>query len=226
MKSPFLHAVGVWCSAQNTIDPKYLEIASALGSVLAKNSFGIVDGGANTGAMKALVDSYLANGGVATNAGAVILERWNTKAIRHPKQVVFGVETLEERLKLFDKLCNSIVVLPGGLGTLQELLFFVVRTQIGQSGPRRYIVLNTDGFYDGLQKQLNDMVDEGALTKEHRKLIRLVSTVEEVIEVLTKEKPIKLKDSQYYLKESEKSKATNSSNDDSKEVVRGRSSSF
>lgn len=226
MKSPFLHAVGVWCSAQNTIDPKYLEIANALGTVLAKNSFGIVDGGANTGAMKALVDSYLSNGGLVANAAAVILNRWNTKAIRHPKQVVFGVETLEERLEVFDKLCNSIVVLPGGLGTLQELLFFVVRTQIGQSGARHYIVLNTDGYYNGLKTQLNDMVSEGALTKEHRKLIRFVSTVDEVIEVLTTERPIKLKDSQYYLKEHEKSKATSSQNDSSKEVVRGRSSSF
>lgn len=192
---PHLHAhqllqqptIAVFCSADNKAPLQFKKIAYGLGLQLAKHDFGLVTGGSQTGLMKEVVDGYSSAAKNLSNLHGVIPQVFLPFNVQHPaipKENIQWVESLHIRLQHFHDLAHAIIILPGGFGTLHELMDFLVHNQLFDS-KKRIILLNHDDFWSPLLQQFHVMQQNALLTNNHLEMISVVTTIDECIEKLT-----------------------------------------
>src|SRR5215468_4102410 len=157
-------AVCVYCASSRSAHPDYRAAARRLGEVLARDGIGIVYGGGAVGSMGALADGALAAGGRVVG----ILPRfmaeleWGHKGLSDLKLV----EDMRTRKHAMLTASQAAVALPGGSGTLEELLEAVTLKRLGlYVGP--IVMVNTRGFFDPLVDVLTRAVEEHFMDKRH-----------------------------------------------------------
>ena len=171
----------VYCASSQRIDRVYLETARSLGGILAKQAVTIVYGGGGTGSMGALADGALEEGG---HVIGVIPEfmyelEWGHTGI----QVMKVVDNLHERKRLMLEDVDACVALPGGSGTLEELLEAITLKRLGiYLNP--IVLLNMRGFFNPLLEQFERCVSEQFMDDRHREMWRVVEQPEEVLEAV------------------------------------------
>lgn len=174
-----MKSITVFCGASSGNNTLYCEQAKALGSLLVKRNIGVVYGGAHIGVMGALADAALAAGGRVTG---VIPKFLQTKEIAHEGlSALVLVDTMHERKMKMHELCDGMIALPGGFGTLEELFEVLTWAQLGLH-KKPIGLLNTNGYYDSLIAMIQTMVDRGFL-KEHNQKMLIVS--EDIDDLLT-----------------------------------------
>lgn len=182
--------IGVFCSADNNITARFKEIAFSLGAFIAEKNYGLVTGGSKTGLMKEVVDGYVKQAS-SENLHGIMPEALKNYDVEHdkiPKDNLTWVKTLHERLLEFQDKVEIVVILPGGFGTLHELMDFLVHEQFGLI-KKRIILFNIDHFWDPLLAQFKVMVDNNALKQKHFDQLELVRTVKD-LENLLKNKEV------------------------------------
>ena len=147
--------VCVFCSANDLAD-KYMAPARRLATLLADHGHDLVWGGSDTGVMKVMADGVQAGGGRIYGISVELLKEF---VRRDADEMVIAKDLGERKAKLLSR-SDVIVVLPGGLGTLDELTEILELRKHG-AHKKPVIVMNTDGFYDGLITQLERMSNEG-----------------------------------------------------------------
>jgi len=163
-----LKTVTVFCGSNFGVSPAYAEAAAALGRTLAERGIGLVYGGTHKGLMGEVADAVLDAGGRVTG---VINQRLFDRGHLHPKLSAHEVAaTMRERKARMAELADAFIALPGGLGTLEELLEAATLTQLGDH-VKACGVLNTRGFYEPLRALLATAADEGFLKPEHRDMM-------------------------------------------------------
>ncbi|HET6209317.1 MAG TPA: TIGR00730 family Rossman fold protein [Jatrophihabitans sp.] len=173
--------VCVFCGASAGRSGEYVSIGRALGAELGRQGMGLVYGAGGVGMMGAVADGALAAGaeviGVIPQA---LLDRENGRSDLTELRVV---RTMHERKALMHELADAFVVLPGGLGTLDEMFETVTWSQLGlQHKP--LVVLNVGGYYTPLAAWLTHAVAEGFLSLADQSLVRLVDSIDELWPVL------------------------------------------
>ena len=171
----------VYCASSQRIDRVYLETARSLGRILAKQSVTIVYGGGGTGSMGALADGALEEGG---HVIGVIPEfmyelEWGHTGIQEMKVV----DNLHERKRLMLEGVDACVALPGGSGTLEELLEAITLKRLGLF-LNPIVLLNMRGFFNPLLEQFERCVSEQFMDDRHRQMWRVVEQPEEVLEAV------------------------------------------
>src|SRR5262245_38794419 len=162
------NAVCVFCGSSPGARSSYRSAAEALGRALARQKRTLVYGGGNVGLMGAAADAALAAGGRVIG---VIPQHLVAREVGHAGVTDLRiVSSMHERKQLMADLSGSFVLLPGGLGSLEE--FFEVWTW-GQLGLHRkpYGVLNVDGYFDPLLAFLDHAVAERFVRQKHRELL-------------------------------------------------------
>lgn len=180
--------VGVFCSADDKIDSIYKGQIFVLGRHLALAGFSLMTGGSNTGLMKEVANGFLEKG-LASDFHGIVPEIMKAWKVAHPslsEEAITWTNTVHDRLQHFHKRCDAIIVAPGGAGTLHELLDFIVHMQFNLIAKRPIILLNINGYWDGLVLLLNKMVESNALNPEHVKLITVIDSVYQSTEMLNK----------------------------------------
>lgn len=171
----------VYCSSNLGDNKIYVKIAQELGTLLGNNGFNLIYGGANVGLMRATAEKVLEHGGKVTGVITHFL------AQKHLTQTniteLITVETMQERKAKMAELADAFVVLPGGFGTLEELFEILTAGQLGFH-KKPVAIININGFYDLLQKQLDFMVQEKMLLEPHAKIAQFVNSPIEAIEAL------------------------------------------
>src|SRR6185437_17018056 len=144
--------VCVFCGSSFGKRPAYREAAEGLGRLLAEHGIGLVYGGGCVGLMGALANAVLACGGEVIG---VIPDSLMRRVVGHRGVTkLHVVETMHERKKLMADLADAFIALPGGYGTLEELLEAVTWSQLGiQQKPCG--LLNVENYWDGLLKVLD-----------------------------------------------------------------------
>jgi uncharacterized protein (TIGR00730 family) len=177
-----LRRVAVYCGSANGTNPVYLAEAMALGAELAAAGLGLVYGGANIGLMGAVADAALAGGAPAIGVlPEVLVER----EIAHDGLTQFElVPTMHERKARMAELADAFVVLPGGYGTLEELLEAVTWAQLGLHA-KPVILINVAGYWDGLLAFLDSAVAAGFVKQKNRELLRVAATAKEAVRIVT-----------------------------------------
>jgi|SRR5271165_3236127 len=157
MKSRKMKRLCVYCGSGPGRDPRFIEAAVTLGRAMAEAGIGLVYGGGGNGLMGAVAKATMDHGGHVTGVipeALVYLENALTNINeRHL------VHDLHERKMLMYKLSDGFVALPGGLGTLEELVEQLTWSQLGHHTKPIYIV-NTAGYWDLLLQTFSRMSDE------------------------------------------------------------------
>ena len=172
----------IFCASSNQIDSVYKKDAEEIGTLLGQKGLNIINGAGNIGLMGILTDAVLASGGTVTG---VIPQFFVTKGLCHQNLTeVFITETMHERKKKMSDLADAVIALPGGYGTMEELLEIITWRQIGlQQKP--IIILNTNNFYTPLLELFHHAVEEKFIRTEHAQLYKVAQTPQEVIEILS-----------------------------------------
>jgi hypothetical protein len=176
-----IRTVCVYCASSDHCRPIFLESAYTLGNILAKESIDIVYGGGSTGLMGRLADGAIAGNGHVRGIIPKFMQNleWGHKGI----SILEEVEDMHTRKFLMIRKSDGIVALPGGCGTLEELLEAITWKRLGLAH-QPIVIVNIDGFYDPLITMLQSTVDEQFMRPEHLNMWHIVNTVEEVLPML------------------------------------------
>lgn len=182
-----LSRVAVYCGSNVGRDPAFLAGASELGAHLARRGIGVVYGGTHKGLMGALADGALNAGGTIHG---VITERLRDKGHLHPRLTTTEVlPTMRARKGRMIELADAFIALPGGIGTLEELMEAWTLNQLGEI--RKPVgVLDTGGFYQPFLAMIDHMIDQRFLPASHRDAIVCTSDPEALIDGLTSHAPV------------------------------------
>lgn len=176
-------AICVFCGSRPGKEPRYLQAAVFLGHLMATEGVGLVYGGATSGLMGAVADSVLEKGGSVIG---VLPEFLTNKEIAHKGLTeLILVPTMHERKLLMYEKSIAFIALPGGIGTLEELVEVTSWNQLGVLS-KPIGILNVNGFFDPLLKQLDHMVEEGFLDSQTREWIDISADPEELFEKIIK----------------------------------------
>ena len=178
LNSKAVRRVAVYCGSANGNDPAFLAEARALGTAIAVAGLGLVYGGASVGLMGAVADAALAGGAEVIGVLPDVLAG---KEIAHAGLTRLElVSTMHDRKARMAELADSFLVLPGGYGTLEELLEVVTWAQL-RLHAKPCVLINTVGYWDGLLAFLDTAVDAGFLKAKNRALMRVAGSAAEAV---------------------------------------------
>jgi uncharacterized protein (TIGR00730 family) len=167
-------------------DPAYAESAADLARLLAERGIGVVYGGAHVGLMGILADTALAAGGEVIG---VMPQALIDREIGHPGLTELRiVGSMHERKALMAELSDAFVAVPGGIGTLEELIEVYTWSQLGIH-QKACGVLNVDGYYDHLAAFLDHAVTQGFLRSQHRAVLSVADEPAELLDRLAAYEP-------------------------------------
>lgn len=171
--------ITVFCGSSFGTEDIYKEQATLLGQTLAKQNIELIYGGANVGLMGAVADGVLNEGGKVIG---VLPNFLRSKEIAHLGLTeLILVESMHERKTKMSDLCDGVIALPGGFGTLEELFEMVTWAQLGLH-KKPIAVLNINGFYDSLIELMKIMVEKGFLKSVNQEMLLVSDNIEDLLE--------------------------------------------
>ena len=172
----------VYCASSPGAKPEYLEAARVLGKLLVKNNIELVYGGADVGLMGEVADSVLGCGGTAIG---IIPKSFADKVSHRGLTELHVVDSMHERKQMIFDLSDGFIIMPGGMGTLEEMFEILTWSQLGlhkkPSG-----ILNICGYYDTLLTFLDYAVDQQFIKQEHRDMILIEQAPENLLDIMFK----------------------------------------
>jgi uncharacterized protein (TIGR00730 family) len=172
-----LDAIAVFCGSREGSDPAYALAARQLGAAMAARGIGLVFGGGRIGLMGIIADAVLAGGGRVTG---VIPEFLDQLQVSHDGvSELIKVGSMHARKNTMFRLADAFVILPGGLGTLDECLEIITWKQLRQHS-KPIVVLDVGGYWQGLLALVDDVIAAGFAHPEARQLFTSVTDVEDV----------------------------------------------
>lgn len=162
--------------SQYDVGDKYAVVVKEFALLIAKNRHTLVFGGGDEGLMHVLADTAHRNG---ARVAGVIRAAIKEKAYKDADEIVVVANAREMNLGLISR-ADVIVVLVGGIGTLNELTEIMRMKKNGEQD-KPTIIVNTGGFYDGLKQQLERMSNEGFIRGDVVKSVIFVNTPHEAI---------------------------------------------
>jgi uncharacterized protein (TIGR00730 family) len=178
--------VCVFCGANPGTNPAYAEAARAMGTAIAARGLGLVYGGGHVGLMGIVADAAMRAGAEVTGIIPEVLMRREVGhgAITH----LHVVATMHERKKMMADLSDGVVVLPGGVGTLEEAVEAFTWTQLGIHD-KGLVFLDTDGYWQGLARLFDHMVAEGFVRPDQRSIASFTADPMEALDALAAFRP-------------------------------------
>lgn len=174
-------AICIYCGSSPGDDPAYMAAARTMGTLIAERGLPLVYGGGHVGLMGAAADAALEAGGEVIG---VIPRDILEKEVGHGGVTeLFTVDSMHERKMKMASLSDSFIALPGGIGTLEEIIEVFTWSQLGFHS-KACAVLNVDGFFDPLFQLLDHMVSHRFLRQEHRDQLLSADTPEAVLEMV------------------------------------------
>jgi uncharacterized protein (TIGR00730 family) len=174
-------SVCVFCGSQYGADPIHRRVAAQLGETLAAAGLRLIYGGGHVGLMGAVADSAMAAGGEVIG---LIPSRLLEREVGHRAitELITTPDMFERKRQMIDG-AGAFVVLPGGLGTLDELLDVMTLRQLGYHD-KPIIVVNLGGYWDPFIVLVDQIVAHKFALPSARTLYRVVDTVEQVLPAL------------------------------------------
>lgn len=170
--------VAVYCGSASGNNSAYLSEAEALGTAIARAGLELVYGGASVGLMGAVADSALAGGAEVIG---VLPELLSGSEIAHLGLTRLEVvATMHKRKARMVKLADAFLILPGGYGTLDEMMEIVTWKQL-RLHAKPCILINTAGYWNGLLDFLDSTVKAGFVKAENRALLQVARDAEEAV---------------------------------------------
>jgi len=176
-----IRTVCVYCGSSPGGDPAFIEAARRFGKILATERVGLVYGGGSRGLMGALASSVLDHGGHVTG---IIPEFLKTKeGIQTAAQEVIITSDMHSRKQTMFERADAFVALPGGIGTLEELVEQLTWVQLGRH-PKPVLIANIGGFWSPLLGLIDHMAQLGFVHSPDRFAYLVANSIEDVLPTL------------------------------------------
>lgn len=181
MKMNQINSVCVYSASSTKIDPVYFQAAEELGRLLAEHHIRLINGAGSIGLMCSVADAVLKNGGEVTGVipHFMVEQNWHHTGLTE----LIEVESMHERKQKMANLSDGIIALPGGCGTLEELLEIITWKQLGlYLNP--IIILNVNEFFAPLLEMLEKAIEENFMRQQHGDIWKVARTPEEAVKLL------------------------------------------
>lgn len=182
-----LKKICVFCGSKSGNDPEYEVAAKELGKEIALNGIELIYGAGGTGIMGTIASSCKENGGHIV--GMTISHLFE---IERPDLMTNTIDEVHVYQKMFARkfamtsAAQAFCVLPGGIGTIDELVELMVLKQLGLFD-KPIVILNINGFFDPCRNVIHHMIDQGFLRPEHLNLVTRVDNVKDVLPTIEEE---------------------------------------
>lgn len=173
-----MNSITVFCGSSFGYDEIYKTQATLLGEALAKKKIRLIYGGANVGLMGAVADGALHAGGEVIGVLPKFLQEKEI-AHQHLTELIL-VDSMHERKIKMNDLCEGVIALPGGYGTLEELFEMLTWGQLGLH-KKPIAIFNINGYYDSLNMLTQKMVDNGFLKQINKDMLLISDNVEDLL---------------------------------------------
>ncbi|CAI8701167.1 TIGR00730 family Rossman fold protein [Chryseobacterium sp. IT-36CA2] len=174
-----MKSITVFCGSSFGSHDIYKEQTFLLGKTLARQDIQLVYGGSETGLMGTVANGVLSENGKVIG---VLPQFLQTKEIAHKNLTeLIIVETMHERKTKMNELCDGVIVLPGGYGTLEEFFEMITWAQLGLH-KKPIGILNIDGFYDDLINLVQTMVDKGFLKQANKDMVLISENIDDLLD--------------------------------------------
>ena len=173
--------ISEFCGAHLGKSPEYKIAAEQIGKLMAEKNLEVIFGGGNVGLMKVVADTAIENGGKVTG---ITLRSLHEFELTNPiiNETIITNSLFERKEKFLD-MSDAFIVLPGGVGSMDELLEVMVSNQLG--GINKPVgLLNIDGYYDGFLEWLQRSVDDEFVSIENQKQVLVSNNAEELLEII------------------------------------------
>lgn len=173
-----MNRITVFCGSSMGTEEIFERKARELGEKLANEKIELVYGGANVGLMGAVANGALAAGGTVIGVLPGFLK---SKELAHGKltQLIL-VSTMHERKTKMNDLCDGVISLPGGFGTLEEFFEMLTWGQLGLH-QKPIGILNINGFYDELIGLFDTMVNKGFLKDINKQMVLVSEDIDDLL---------------------------------------------
>jgi uncharacterized protein (TIGR00730 family) len=183
---PAIRRLCVYCGSSGAVDRQYREAAGELGARLAAAGIGVVYGGGRVGLMGVLADAALAAGGEVI--GIIPSRLRDAELAHHGISELVVVESMHERKRLMAEKADAFAILPGGIGTLDEMFETVSWKQLGLHS-KPILLADIGGYWAPLRALLDGIVEKGFARPETRELLQVVPTIAALMAILEREPP-------------------------------------
>ena len=173
--------VAVYCGSRLGNSDIYERAARELGSALANNGMGLVYGGASIGLMGAVADEVITSGAEAV--GVIPTFMLKHEIAHQGLTRLHLTDTMHTRKTVMAEYADAFITLPGGLGTLEEIMEIATWRQLYQH-EKPMIILNIEGFYDRMIEHLKFTTEQGFMKQQDLDRLIVCNTIEEAIERL------------------------------------------
>ncbi len=171
-------AICVYAASSDDIDPKYKEAARRVGMLIARAGRRLVCGAGRTGLMGASIDGAIDAGGTVVGVIPQFMDARGWTNNRLTEKIV--TPDMHTRKSAMMNMSSAAIALPGGVGTLEELLEAITWRQLGLFHGN-IVILNQDGYYDPLLAMLQATVDGGFMRDDHTDLWQVAVTPDEAV---------------------------------------------
>ena len=176
--------ISIFCGAHEGNNPIYAQEAKNIAEIIAKKGINVVFGGGDVGLMKIVSDTALDNG---VKALGISLRSLYELELSNPRlDEVIVAETLLDRKDVFMQRSDAFIVLPGGVGSLDELAEVMASNQLGIIN-KPIGILNTAGYYDHLIAWMHKAVDEGFISDANFNELIITDSCEELVDRIVSE---------------------------------------
>lgn len=180
-KTSSIRSVCVYCGSQPGRDPAYLAAGRALGRSIAANGMRLVYGGGTKGIMGAVASGVLSNGGQVT--GIIPEFLMDMEATRHSlgqlSELIVTKDMHERKHAMFER-ADAFVTLPGGIGTLEEIVEIMTWAQLGRHG-KPMVFANVNGFWDPMLELVQHMRDQGFIHTAHLVQPMVIAEIDDIV---------------------------------------------
>jgi uncharacterized protein (TIGR00730 family) len=173
-----INALCVYCGSSPGNDPVFIEAAHAFGKILAENDIRLVYGGGSAGLMGALADAVLKHGGDITGIIPEFLTK-RERPRRLDQELIVTRDMHERKAKMFER-ADGFVALPGGIGTLEELVEQLTWAQLGRH-KKPILLANINGYWDPLLTLVEHMRTQDFLPAVPRVDCLVADRVEDIL---------------------------------------------
>lgn len=176
----------VFSSSSNAIAEEYVSEAIELACLIGQSGFCLINGGSNVGTMDVLTREAGKNGAKTIGIIPEKLRDYNLASV-HAHEIIVSGDMMERKHKMRE-LADAFIALPGGFGTLEEILEVITLKQLSYHS-KAIVFINTNGFYDDLFRQFEKSYEEKFAKDSYRKLFFIARNSEEAMNYIREYKP-------------------------------------
>lgn len=179
-----IKSLGVFCGSADGKNPRYVKDALKLGKILAENNIRLIYGAGHVGMMGAVAKGALDAGGTVVGIINTLLQDREKQILKLSELKI--LPSLHIRKDAMLESSDAFCVLPGGIGTLDEIFEVMTLKQLGEHH-KPIIMYNAEGFWEPLRKVIDTLINEGYIRPEHAQLLTYVDRIEGILPAIEAE---------------------------------------